>query len=97
MCGTYLNRARVIDTFVFVISSLLLLNAKTVFTLMNLDPEAVAYSQRYINYIFPNIWLFGQFDAIRRHLACFKMTYVPMIIMAVTTPLHILWCYIFTH
>ena len=95
MCGVYLNRARLINTIIFVPLVIILCLVSPLLGALGKSPELIEYSQTYISVNLPGVFFLGLFDLERRFLNCAKSSWAPMIVQAFVTFLHLYWCQIF--
>ena len=62
MCGVYLNRARVIGTFVFIPMAILLYNVEYLLLWVKQDPSTAHYASMYSRQMIPAIYLLHLVD-----------------------------------
>lgn len=80
MCGTYLNRATLINTIVLLpILFMLALSTKPILFLVGFDDETNDCATYYVQCSLPRIYIFCMFDTIKRFLGALKITWVPAI------------------
>ena len=79
LCGVYLNRARVINTVIFVPLLIILLFTKPILMALGQDEEVIEYAKQYVLVNLPGVYFLGMFDLTKRFLNCMKTTWVPMI------------------
>ncbi len=82
-------------TLIFVPVSLFFLQTERVFKAMGFDGSASHHSQLYLTAYLPGIYFLALFDSNRRFLNAVGHQNGPMLIQAVATGMHIIWCYIF--
>ena len=95
VCGTYLNRAIVVLTAVYILSFSLVLNCEQILLKLGQDRDASSNTQKYLLYYMPALYLFGLNDLYRRFLCCFKKNILPMLSFLISVALHPIWCYHF--
>jgi multidrug resistance protein, MATE family len=91
LCGTYLNRARVVILFPFIPILFLNLNAQWILSSVGVDEEAARAAGQYVSYMVPALFMYAQFDAIRQFLNALGITRVTMYVQIVTTIAHYFW------
>ena len=79
LCGVYFNRARVINTVIFVPLLIILLFTKPILSALVQDDEVSEYARQYVFVNLPGVYFLGMFDLTKRFLNCMKTTWVPMI------------------
>ncbi|CDW89329.1 na+-driven multidrug efflux pump [Stylonychia lemnae] len=95
LCGTYLNRGRVVTIFAFIPVAFIMLNAKYFFQITGVQEKTSEQAQLYIWYMLPGLFLNVQFDQLRVFLNSFGKTYVSMYVQILTCALHYFWSYLF--
>ena len=95
LCGVYLNRARVINTILFIPLVSILLFTRQILTLLGQEETVVEYAHTYIMVNLLSVYMLGMYDMTKRFLNCMQSTWVPMVAQVVATGFHILWCQIF--
>lgn len=96
MCGVYLNRGRIVLTFMLIPLFVLLIYTEQFFGFLGFDPVASRHSQIYIYYLLPSLYFMGMIDSNRRFLVNMGYATVPMFIQICVALLHIFWCYLLT-
>ena len=79
LCGQYLNVGRIVICVTFVIQCFLGLFTENILLLCNQDPEVSKLSQKYILYLMPGLFFFGQSDLLRKFLNSFGKNNLPLI------------------
>ncbi|CDW80969.1 na+-driven multidrug efflux pump [Stylonychia lemnae] len=95
LCGTYLNRGRIVTTIAFIPVTIMMLNAKYFFQLTGVQKETSEQAQLYIWYMLPGIYLSVQFDLLRVCVNSFGRTYISMYVQMFACILHYFWSYLF--
>ena len=79
LCGVYLNRARLINTFLFVPLVAILLFTEPVLMALGQEKEVVKHAYKYVLVNLLSVYFLGMFDLNKRFLNCLRTTWVPMI------------------
>ena len=79
LCGVYLNRARVINTIIFLPLMLVLLFTKPILGALGQQEEVIEHAYTYVISNLLSVYLLGMFDLTKRFLNCLKTTWVPMV------------------
>ena len=95
LCGVYLNRARLINTVVFILPIILMCFSRNILTFLGQDPEVVEYARYYILVCLPGVYFEIMFDLKKRYLNCMSIAWMPMLVQMCGTLLHVVWCYLF--
>lgn len=95
LCGTILNRARVINTVLLIPLVIICCFARPILRGLGQDPLVVEEAYGYIIICLPGVWLQGLFDLKKRFLNCMTISWIPMLAMIGATVLHVLWCFLF--
>ena len=95
LCGVYLNRARVINTALFIPLMVILLFTKPILGILGQQEEVIVHANTYVIDNLLSVYLMGMYDLNKRFLNCLKTTWVPMISQVLATLLHIFWCHLF--
>lgn len=95
LCGVYLNRARVINTVIFIPLLTILLFTKPILTVLGQEPAVVDYATTFVHSNLLSVYFLSMYDMTKRFLNCLQTTWVPMVAQVVATLLHILWCHLF--
>jgi MATE family multidrug resistance protein len=53
------------------------------------------YSGNYLIHVLPGLWFFLSFDCLRRFLQCQRFFWPCMVVNAISTILHVFWCWLF--
>ena len=75
-CNLIFNRSRIINTFVFIPVTFLLLSSRYILDLLNQPKVVSEYAQTYLLYQIPGLFAVMQFDTLRRYLqaqGCFDL------------------------
>lgn len=80
LCGVFLNRARILVTIVFILSSTLILQAKYAYRALKQDENAIVYMDIYLANYLPAVYLFTMGDLQRKFLNSLGKTNVPMMV-----------------
>eukprot|EP00347_Sterkiella_histriomuscorum_P016237 403353961 len=95
LCGTYLNRGRVIILISYLPVLFIMLNAKNFFELTGVNQETSEQAQLYIYYMLPALAIQAQFDIMRIFMNSFGKTYASMYVQGTTTIIHYFSSYYF--
>ena len=96
LCGLYLNRGMLILLAIFIPVALIpAFFAEQIFTVLGQDPEVSELAASYMKYYVPAMLFHGQYDLIKRWLACQRITFFPMVAMLVSIALHVGLCLCF--
>ncbi|CDW74754.1 na+-driven multidrug efflux pump [Stylonychia lemnae] len=95
LCGTYLNRGRIVITLAFIPVAIIMLNAKYFFEITGVQRKTSEQAQLYIWYMLPGLFLTVQFDLLRVFVNSFGKTYISMYVQIIACCLHYLWSYLF--
>ena len=79
LCGVYLNRARVINTIIFLPLMLILLFTKPILRALGQQEEVIDHAHTYVVSNLLSVYFLGMFDLTKRFLNCLKTTWVPMV------------------
>ncbi|KAF4649326.1 hypothetical protein FOL47_002178, partial [Perkinsus chesapeaki] len=82
--------ATVLSTLLFGLLQL----TEVLLTLLGQNPIVANHAMRYVNSASIGIWPAIQFDCIMRFLLCYHHPHICTWIYAITSSLHVLWCYI---
>lgn len=80
LCGVFLNRARILLTIVFILSSIVILQAKDIYRALKQDEHAIYYMDIYLYNYLPAVFLFSIGDLQRKFLNSLGKTNVPMLV-----------------
>ena len=97
LCGVYLNRARMINTFIFIPLVAILLLTRPILRALGQEPAVVEYAYTYVLINLCSVYFLGMYDLTKRFLNCLKETWVPMAAQMTATILHIYWCHLFVN
>ena len=95
LCGVYLNRARVINTILFIPLVSILLFTRQILALFGQEESVIEHAHTYIMANLLSVYMLGMYDMTKRFLNCMQSTWVPMVSQVVATGFHIFWCHIF--
>lgn len=95
LCGVYLNRARVINTILFVPLVTILLFTKQILAFLGQEESVVEYAHSYILANLFSVYILSMYDMTKRFLNCMQVTWVPMIAQVIATCFHVVWCQLF--
>ena len=95
LCGTYLNRGRLINTVIFIPLIVILCFSRPILTSFGQNPRVIDHAVTYISVCIPGVYFQSMFDLKKRFLNCMTISWVPMLAQIGGTVLHVLWCYIF--
>ena len=95
MCGVYLNRGRILMTFLMVPLIIIFSCSELILVAIKQDPEIALYARQYCTILLPGLWAMLQFDAVRKFLTAQMKNTVPLVVQLITMLLHILWCWLF--
>lgn len=95
LCGVYLNRARIINTLMFIPLALILCFTKQILRGLGQEEAVIAHAHEYVLLCLPGAYMLSMFDLTKRFLNCLKFSWVPMIAQVSATLLHIFWCNLF--
>ena len=79
LCGTYLNRGRLINTVILIPIIVLLSCSEKILIAIGQDETVAQYASTYIIPMIPGMYFFGQYDLMRRFLTCIDHAVVPMV------------------
>mmetsp|Transcript_25016 Transcript_25016/g.28728 ORF Transcript_25016/g.28728 Transcript_25016/m.28728 type:complete len:178 (+) Transcript_25016:351-884(+) len=68
LCGVYLNTARLILVVLAVLQTLVLVNCRRIFELLEQPADSAEVAQQYILAVLPGLFLNMQFECLRRFL-----------------------------
>ena len=90
LVGVYLNRGRFILVASFIVLALLqVFIVEDFFLLTGQDEEVASLAASQFFYLIPGMFSIGQFDLLKRWLACQRMTFAPMVVMLICCVLHV--------
>eukprot|EP00347_Sterkiella_histriomuscorum_P020766 403336546 len=95
LCGTYLNRGRIIICLCYLPVFFLMLNAQYFFEMTGVNKATSEQAQLYIYYMLPTLAIQAQFDIMRIFMNSFGKTYVSMYVQGTTTIIHYFSSYYF--
>lgn len=95
MCGVWLNRGRMINTFMIIPIGTLLLCTDRMLVGIGQPAEIAKFAGRYTCLAIPAAWAIGQFDATKRFSASQLKPKFPLYAQLVATTVHIMSCYLF--
>ena len=93
LCGTYLNRGRVIMTVVYLPLVVLLSFSEDILVALGQNRSVARYAHEYIVPMIPAMYFLGLFDLARRFLTCMQYSQAPMIAQIISALLHIVLCF----
>eukprot|EP00349_Pseudokeronopsis_sp_Brazil_P008556 CAMPEP_0202961894 /NCGR_PEP_ID=MMETSP1396-20130829/5989_1 /ASSEMBLY_ACC=CAM_ASM_000872 /TAXON_ID= /ORGANISM="Pseudokeronopsis sp., Strain Brazil" /LENGTH=294 /DNA_ID=CAMNT_0049682093 /DNA_START=264 /DNA_END=1148 /DNA_ORIENTATION=+ len=97
MVGVSFNTARITISIFAIFIFLIFQFSGVIMLSLRVPEEVVAYAVIYVKNLVPALYFMGLFDAYRRYMNCYALSYVPMVIQACTILLHCGLCYIFVH
>ena len=79
LCGVYLNRARVINTTIFIPLASILLFTREVLMFLGQEESVVEHAHTYIIANLPSVYMLGIYDMTKRFLNCMESSWVQMV------------------
>ena len=95
MCGTHLNRARVVVTCIVTPIAILFLFIDKILIVAKQDPEISKIARDYCVWTIPGWFCLVQFDTTKRFLQTIHWSTVSTITQFITTLFHFGWGYLF--
>lgn len=95
ICGIYLNTSLIVFTGLFLFQAIFLYNSTFFLLLLGQPPEAVEVAQTYINWTLPALYLNMLFQAYWRFLGAQGIYNPVLLILFITTVIHIFSLYLF--
>jgi len=88
-CNRIYNKARIINTVIFVPISLILIFSDKLLILLDQDPEVAVITQRFVTYQLPGLYSITMYDTLRRFLQAQGSFELPVIGLVLTNIFHI--------
>ena len=94
LCGVYLNTSRFVTISLNIIQTLILFNSESIFLWIGQQPESAAIAHSYIMSVLPGLYMWTQFEWLRRFLLVQGIYNPIMYILSVTISIHIVLLYV---
>lgn len=95
LCGTYLNRGRMVLLAVSTPFCLLFYFSEQIFLLLKQDPVVAYYAGCYIRVQIISLFFSGQYDINKKFLIQMQMPWAALVTTIIAMFLHVLWLYTF--
>lgn len=95
LCGTYLNRGRMVCLAFCIPLSFLFYFSEDIFLFLRQPPQVAYYAGMYIRVQVVSLFLSGQYDIMKKFLIQMQVTWAALMTSIVCTALHLLWIYFF--
>ena len=94
-CGLLHTRGRFVVTLVMIPLIVIYCLADKILVGIGQDKEVARVAMIYVVIMLPGVWSMGQFDATKKFLSSQQKTMIPVVVQLISTPLHILWGWLF--
>lgn len=95
MCGVWLNRGRMINTFLMIPIGILFMCTEQIMIAIGQPAIIANYAGKYTSIMIPGAWAMVQFDATKRFSSSQLKPKLPLIAQLIATFFHVIWCYLF--